>query len=141
MAGIRIQGVNELQRFFLGLVPKTKQGIKQVTEATGRQTAHDTQVRVRVDTGKGRQSVYFTSTKGGFGAEIGFGEAYMWYHEFGTGGAIDIPAGFEDLASPLKGSGTRKINLAPHPALIPAYLINSERYYRAVSSLIDKIFN
>ena len=43
------------------------------------------------------------------------------YVEFGTGGTVNVPAGYEDFAMQFKGKGIRKINLRPRPYLIPAF--------------------
>ncbi|NBQ18012.1 HK97 gp10 family phage protein [bacterium] len=46
---------------------------------------------------------------------------YAPYVEFGTGGLVNVPAGFEAFAMQFKGKGIRKINLRPRPYLIPAF--------------------
>ena len=46
---------------------------------------------------------------------------YAPYVEFGTGGTVSVPAGYEDFAIQFKGKGIRKINLRPRPYLIPAF--------------------
>ena len=46
---------------------------------------------------------------------------YAPYVEFGTGGLVTIPAGYEDFAIQFRGKGIRKINLRPRPYLIPAF--------------------
>jgi HK97 gp10 family phage protein len=46
---------------------------------------------------------------------------YAPYVEFGTGGLVSVPAGYEDFAIQFKGKGIRKINLRPRPYLIPAF--------------------
>ena len=46
---------------------------------------------------------------------------YAPYVEFGTGGMVSIPEGYEDFAIQFKGKDIRKINLRARPYLIPAY--------------------
>ena len=46
---------------------------------------------------------------------------YAPYVEFGTGGLVDIPAGYEQYAAIFKGKGIRKVNLRARPFLIPAF--------------------
>ncbi len=46
---------------------------------------------------------------------------YAPYVEFGTGGTVNVPAGYEDFAIQFKGKGIRKINLRARPYLIPAF--------------------
>lgn len=46
---------------------------------------------------------------------------YAPYVEFGTGGKVSIPAGYEDFAYEFIGKGIREVNLRPRPYLIPAF--------------------
>ena len=46
---------------------------------------------------------------------------YAPYVEFGTGGLVDIPSGYEQYAAIFKGKGIRKVNLRARPFLIPAF--------------------
>jgi HK97 gp10 family phage protein len=46
---------------------------------------------------------------------------YAPYVEFGTGGLVSVPAGYEDFAMQFKGTKGYKINLRPRPYLIPAF--------------------
>ena len=52
---------------------------------------------------------------------VGSNLKYAPYVEFGTGGEVYVPAGYEDFAIQFKGKGIRKINLRPRPYLIPAF--------------------
>jgi HK97 gp10 family phage protein len=52
---------------------------------------------------------------------VGSALKYAPYVEFGTGGLVNVPAGYEDFAIQFKGKGIRKINLRARPYLIPAF--------------------
>jgi HK97 gp10 family phage protein len=52
---------------------------------------------------------------------VGSALKYAPYVEFGTGGEVNVPAGYEDFAIQFKGKGIRKVNLRPRPYLIPAF--------------------
>lgn len=52
---------------------------------------------------------------------VGSALKYAPYIEFGTGGEVTVPAGYEDFALQFKGKGIKKINLRPRPYLIPAF--------------------
>jgi HK97 gp10 family phage protein len=52
---------------------------------------------------------------------VGSALKYAPYVEFGTGGTVNVPAGYEDFAIQFKGKGIRKINLRARPYLIPAF--------------------
>ena len=46
---------------------------------------------------------------------------YAPYVEFGTGGEVTVPAGYEDFAYQFIGKNIKKIDLKPRPYLIPAF--------------------
>ena len=52
---------------------------------------------------------------------VGSALKYAPYVEFGTGGEVSVPAGYEDFAIQFKGTKGFVINLRPRPYLIPAF--------------------
>jgi phage gpG-like protein len=52
---------------------------------------------------------------------VGSALKYAPYVEFGTGGLVKVPVGFESFAMQFKGTKGRKINLRARPYLIPAF--------------------
>ena len=62
---------------------------------------------------------------------------YAPYIEFGTGGTVSIPAGFEDLARIFKGKGKRTINIRPQPFLIPSYEAEKPKLIQRVKKLLN----
>ena len=56
----------------------------------------------------------------GYTARLNANADYAPYLEFGTGGLVDIPEGFEKLAATFKGKGIKRINLPARPHIIPA---------------------
>ena len=62
---------------------------------------------------------------------------YAPYVEFGTGGLVDIPAGYEQYAAIFRGKGIRKVNLRARPFLIPAF----ENEVPQLLKRLKKIFN
>lgn len=56
-----------------------------------------------------------------FKVEITFSAEYAPFVEFGTGGEVDVPSGWEDFAIQFKGKGVRTINAPARPFLIPAF--------------------
>jgi hypothetical protein len=57
---------------------------------------------------------------------------YAPFLEFGTGGSVSVPNGWQDIAIKFKGKGKKKINLPARPHLIPAF-------YKAKEFLKKKI--
>lgn len=138
-ASVKVVGLDGLQRFLINLAPKAKREIKTVTEATGRLMEAEAKRRAPVDTGKLRQSITYEPIKGGFGAGLSANVAYWAYVEFGTGGLVEIPDEFAELASGFKGKGKRRINRAAQPFLIPAFLKYRDVYYDEIGKALDRI--
>lgn len=94
--------------------------------------------KVVVDTGKLKQSIYHKMDyQKGLG-EVGATEFYAPYIEFGTGGNVEIPNGFSDLAIQFKGKGIRTINRVAQPFLIPSFLEESENLKKGTQKIITK---
>jgi HK97 gp10 family phage protein len=62
---------------------------------------------------------------------------YSAYIEFGTGGEVRIPAGYEDLAKIFKGKGLRTINIRPQPFLIPSFETEKPKLIQRLKKLLD----
>jgi HK97 gp10 family phage protein len=62
---------------------------------------------------------------------------YSAYIEFGTGGEVRIPAGYEDLAKIFKGKGLRTINIKPQPFLIPSFETEKPKLIQRLKKLLD----
>jgi len=62
---------------------------------------------------------------------------YAAYIEFGTGGEVKIPAGYEDLAILFKGKGIRTVNIRPQPYLIPSYETEKPKLIQRLKKLLD----
>ena len=66
---------------------------------------------------------------------------YGPFVEFGTGGLVDIPKGWERLAATFKGKGIKKINLPARPYLYPAFRDGSTQYVRDLKSILKQLSN
>lgn len=109
-----------------------------VTNSTADSIVTDAKQRVVVDLGQLRQSIGNTKASIGNNRSFIFASApYAAYVEFGTGGLVDVPRGFEDIAIKFKGKGIRQINLRPRPYLIPSYLIGVNSYGKKIVKTFD----
>jgi HK97 gp10 family phage protein len=95
--------------------------LKDEIERAGRLTEGDAVTNVPVDTGKLRQSITYEATRNGLGAIVTANAPYAAFVEFGTGGSVLIPPGWEDVAIAFRGTGARTISMPPQPYLIPAF--------------------
>jgi hypothetical protein len=104
--------------------------LKVEIEQTGRQIQYKAKQAAEssLDMGTLKQSIFYEPTNNGLGAKItanamsGDGDNrvnYAPFIEFGTGGLVNIPKGYEKTAAQFKGKGIRQINLPARPFLIP----------------------
>ena len=112
---------------------EAKRGASAITASANGKTYR----AVAADGGNHRRMINAKAVNNGFTARLNANADYAPYLEFGTGGLVDIPKGFEKLASEFKGKGIRQINLPARPHIIPAA-------YKArdfLSSQIEKKIN
>lgn len=121
----RITNAEEVKRELKRLRKNTnaflRRNIKMAAEATADGARHD----VPVDTGALKESIVETIGPG-VDWSVQAEEIYGAYVEFGTGGLVSIPLGWEAIAAQYKGKGIRKINLPARPFLIPNFRKQSE---------------
>lgn len=135
----RIDGVSQTKRLLLSLVPRAKAELRQLTVDTAIAMTADAQSHAAVDTGELVRSIHFTLTNGGLGFIL-IADADHWaYVEFGTGGLVDIPTGYEALAAAYRGRGIRQVNLPARPFMIPAYVAHSALYLSNVKRILPRI--
>jgi HK97 gp10 family phage protein len=110
-----------------------------ITNSTAESIVADAKQKVVVDLGQLRQSIGNTTASVGNNRSFVFANApYSAYVEFGTGGKVSIPKGFEQIAIKFKGNGVKEINLRPRPFLIPAYLIGIASYGKKLVTALDR---
>lgn len=134
-----IQGFDKIFKKFKQLDAKAKGGIKEEFAASALTIQSNAKKNVVVDTGFLRNSI-FTRGQGAadsFIYTIGARSKYAAYVEFGTGGLVSIPNGYEDLASMYKGRGIRKINLRARPYLIPAFEQEKPKLIQRLKKLLN----
>jgi hypothetical protein len=110
-----------------------------ITNSTAEDIVSDAQQRVPVDIGQLKQSIGKTTARIIYNKSFIFANTpYAAFVEFGTGGKVVIPKGFEALASPFKGKGIRERNYPPKPYLIPAYLNGLTAYRKKLTTAIER---
>lgn len=62
---------------------------------------------------------------------------YSAYQEFGTGGFVDVPEGWESIAIKFKGKGKRQINMKPQPFMYPAFAKARKTFFKDVKFIFD----
>ena len=64
---------------------------------------------------------------------------YAPFQEFGTGDYVNIPSGWEEMASEFIGKGIKKINMLAEPFMYPAYLASKKTYRKALRLAMEKL--
>jgi len=114
-----------------------------ITNSTAENMVTDAQQKITtnksIDTGQLRLSIGKTTARVGYNKSFFFANApYAAYVEFGTGGLVSIPKGFEAMASAFRGKGIKKINLPARPFFIPAYLQNIPIYEKKLKTALAR---
>ena len=68
--------------------------------------------------------------------------AYMPYapfQEFGTGGLVNIPNGWGEMAAQFKGKGIRQINMQAQPFMYPAFVKGSKLYIKDLKHSLKRL--
>ena len=119
----RIEGLDALIKRIGKLAPEIAKEVAMEVNASALAIQSKARRDVVVDNGILRNSIQLKEINTGdkIMYTVGSRLRYAPYVEFGTGGTVNVPAGYEDFAIQFKGKGIRKINLRPRPYLIPAF--------------------
>jgi HK97 gp10 family phage protein len=119
----RIEGLDALIKRIGKLAPEIAKEVAMEVNASALAIQSKARRDVVVDNGILRNSIQLKEVNTGdkIMYTVGSRLRYAPYVEFGTGGTVSVPAGYEDFAIQFKGKGIRKVNLRPRPYLIPAF--------------------
>jgi HK97 gp10 family phage protein len=134
-----IKGIDKLYNKFKSLENKNKGDIKNEFNASALTIQKDAKRVVVVDNGFLRNSIYLkeVGTNEKFVFTVGAKAKYAPYVEFGTGGLVSVPEGYDQLAAMFKGKGIRKINLRARPFLIPAFEQEKPKLIQRLKKLLN----
>jgi HK97 gp10 family phage protein len=119
----KIEGLDALIERLGKLSPKIAKEVAMEVNASALAIQRKAKRDVKVDNSTLRSSIQLKEINQGNKIIYTVGSAlkYAPYVEFGTGGEVNVPAGYETFAIQFKGKGIRKINLRARPYLIPAF--------------------
>jgi len=96
--------------------------IKSVTKITAQEVEDEAKSLAPIDKGTLRQSIRAEQQEAPLTYKVTAYMPYSAYHEFGTGGLVNIPKGWGEMASRFKGKGIKQVNIKARPFMYPAYL-------------------
>jgi hypothetical protein len=131
-----VRGLSDALKVFNHYSNDKPKKIRQARRVEARKILNQAKTKAPKLTGKLRNSGIVEHTLDN--TKITFNADYAPYLEFGTGGNVSIPAGFEELAIQFKGKGIKQINIKPQPYLIPAFLTGSANYQKEVERILQE---
>ena len=112
----------------------------ELTDNTSKDILRDAKNLAPYDHGKLRQNIVWVQPskreKGVIQHIVQALMPYSAYQEFGTGGLVDVPPGWEDIAIQFKGKGKRQINMKPQPFMYPAFAKNKLTFYKDAKFIV-----
>lgn len=135
MAKESIKGISETIKELRAFGKDVEKLIDAETSAIAKQIQLDAKVFVPKDFGKLAQSIETSKIKES-NYRITVQEKYAAYVEFGTGGLVNIPKGWESLAAQFRGKGIKQINIRAQPYLYPAFRNGERDYIKNLTKLL-----
>jgi hypothetical protein len=137
MAKESIKGIDQVVKELRKIGKDMEKLIDAETSDIADQIAGDAKRIAPANMGKLRQSIYPSKIKES-NYKIVASVPYAPYVEFGTGGLVNVPVGWEDLAIKFKGKGIKQVNLYPRPYLYPSYTKGKKDYLENLKKLLSK---
>lgn len=114
-----VKNLSGAKKSLKGKGDKFLNDVKKQVAIVGRNVELKAKQEAPVEFGNLRDSIFYESMKEGMSARVTANVFYAPYQEFGTGGEVSIPQGFEDLALPFK-TGNNTMSMPAQPYLIPS---------------------
>lgn len=105
MAGfaLDLSGMDKLTKRLTTIQDDLTKGVAEEISASAYKIERDAKRNAPVNLGTLRQSIHSESTLNGLTGKVIVGASYGAYVEFGTGGKVSVPDGYQDFALQFKG--------------------------------------
>jgi HK97 gp10 family phage protein len=134
--GINLTGIKEVENALKTMDKHLRQDVGDEINASALNIQSSAKRLAPVDLGFLRNNIALNPIND-LTFEVEAKAKYSAYIEFGTGGQVSIPAGYEDLAIMFKGRGLRTVNIRPQPFLIPSYETEKPKLIQRLKKLLD----
>jgi HK97 gp10 family phage protein len=134
--GINLTGIKEVENALKTMDKHLRQDVGDEINSSALKIMSDAKRLAPVDLGFLRGQISIEPVND-LTYEVEAKAKYSAYIEFGTGGEVRIPAGYEDLAILFKGRGVRTVNIRPQPFLIPSYEAEKPKLIDRLKKLLD----
>ena len=143
---IRINKINtkKISNAFAKYGDEAVKEISNIIKITSQEVENTAKQLAPVDDGTLRQSIRSEQQETPLDYKVTAYMPYSAYMEFGTGGLVDVPEGWGEMAMQFKGKGIRQINIMPRPFMYPAYLYGKSIFNKDIKEALkylNKKFN
>ena len=134
--GINLTGIKEVENALKVMDKHLRQDVGDEINSSALKIMSDAKRLAPVDLGFLRGQISIEPVND-LTYEVEAKAKYSAYIEFGTGGEVRIPAGYEDLAILFKGRGVRTVNIRPQPFLIPSFETEKPKLIDRLKKLLN----
>ncbi len=134
--GINLTGIKEVENALKTMDKHLRQDVGDEINSSALKIMSDAKRLAPIDLGFLRGQISIEPVND-LTYEVEAKAKYSAYIEFGTGGEVRIPAGYEDLAKIFKGRGLRTVNIRPQPFLIPSFETEKPKLIQRLKKLLD----
>jgi len=134
--GISLSGIKEVEKALKTIDKELKQDVGNEINASALTIMTSAKRLAPVDLGFLRNQIAIQPLNE-LTYEVEAKAKYSAYIEFGTGGLVNVPAGYEELAMLFKGKGRRTINIRPQPFLIPSFEVEKPKLIQRLKNLLN----
>ena len=126
MVKISVTNTDKLIKAFEKYGDEAVKELAEVTKIKAQEIENRAKTLAPVDDGTLRQSIRAEKQESPLDYTVTAYAPYAAYQEFGTGGLVNIPEGWQDMASRFKGRGIRQINMNAQPFMYPAFVFGRQ---------------
>jgi hypothetical protein len=134
--GINLTGIKEVENALKTMDKHLRQDVGDEINSSALKIMSDAKRLAPIDLGFLRGQISIEPVND-LTYEVEAKAKYSAYIEFGTGGEVRIPAGYEDLAKIFKGRGVRTVNIRPQPFLIPSYEMEKPKLIDRLKKMLN----
>jgi HK97 gp10 family phage protein len=134
--GVNLTGIDSLKNTIQKLDEKLTKEVSNEINASSLKIQSDAKKLVPVDMGYLRNSIVLDGELGALTYNVEARMPYAAYVEFGTGGKVSIPTGYEEYAALFKG--TRKVaGMRSQPYLIPSFEMEKPKLIKRLNEMLN----
>jgi HK97 gp10 family phage protein len=134
--GVNLTGIDSLKNTIQKLDEKLTKEVSNEINASSLKIQSDAKKLVPVDMGYLRNSIVLDGELGALTYNVEARMPYAAYVEFGTGGKVSIPSGYEEYAALFKG--TRKVaGMRSQPYLIPSFEMEKPKLIKRLNEMLN----